>query len=176
MLREPRAVTTLSPAQGEEGFAGTSLTQSINNNMVCSAFKSDTFSLTISSSASTREQHQPRTIQLQGRAVCGRARSTMWLFCSSPGSAQPRGTHRGRCASAAEQTVICHPSQVMDGISAPPPLLFFFLCKKSGKIGLLSSAACLCVSFRHCSSSCFLSSQTPEHHPVVRSQYLPEIP
>lgn len=64
-LREPRAVTTLSPAQGEEGFAGTSLTQSINNNMVCSAFKSDTFSLTISSSASTREQHQPRTIQLQ---------------------------------------------------------------------------------------------------------------
>lgn len=58
-------MTTLSPAQGDEGFAGTSLTQSVNNNVVCSAFKSDTFSLTVLSSAFIREQHQPRTIRLQ---------------------------------------------------------------------------------------------------------------
>lgn len=35
-------------------------------------------------------------------------------------------------------------------------LSFFLLCKRSDRIGLLSSAACL-FSFPHCSSSCFLS-------------------
>lgn len=64
-----------SRVQGDENFAGPSLTQSINNNVVCSGLKSVTFSLTILSSAFIREKYQPRTIQMQ-------AKSCLWhSFC-----------------------------------------------------------------------------------------------
>lgn len=133
---------SLSPAQRDEDFAGTSLTQSINNNMVCSVFKSVTFSLNYFKfclyQRATSAENNPNASKELSAAGPGEQHGS---------SAAPECQHSLEkltvtAASVLLSKLLFYLSSIANytGNSALffSPLFFFFpLFKRSDKIGLL---------------------------------------